>query len=196
MNKSRYDDDRLLDAFRSIQGWNTDIEIARFLNLTRATVSQIRRRIHRLTHEHRLIMLEQVGYVPKGFCDRISINALAFMLIRHCPALEYHLARFQREEAQPFTDPELLDMAKVALDIRFDRKLALTLHTPYQNIYVIRMGRNLMGVIPRLWLLEQFEPFGAESLIEVLTSTDQMLAALEKFKPASSDVPTPSPNDT
>ena len=186
MKTNRYDDDRLLDAFRATQGWDTDIEIARFLNLTRATVSQIRRKIHRLTHEHRLLILEKVGYVPKGFCDRISINSLAFMLIRHCPALQYHLTRFQQEEVQPFTDPELLDMAKTALNIRFDRKLATMLHTPYQNVYVIRMGRNLMGVIPRLWLLEQFEPFGAEPLIEVLMSTDKMLVAIEQSPSASS----------
>lgn len=185
MNTLRYDDDRLLDAFRATQGWDTDIEVSRYLKLTRATVSQIRRRLHRLTPEHRLMMLEGVGYVSKGFCNRLSVPALAYMLICRTPALAHQMARFQKDRVQLCTDPELLDMAKVALDIKYDRKLALILRTPYQNVYVIRKGRNFLSIESRLWLLEQFEPCGAESLIELLDSAERVLQIIERNRPAS-----------
>lgn len=180
-------DAALLDEIKFAFGLKNDAALAKFLDVTRASVCNVRFDGDRqLGIKARFLVLDRIAFLKKSsvsgqWIDAISTPKLIESLFAKSNGI------FQRKEVIPATDSavlsdkHLIEAVKLCLGFEDDVVLAKAIGLARNSISAVRHGRTTIGIEPRLAILNRIEIFPLDQLINVLQSADKLIVKIRSW---------------
>ena len=178
-------DVELLDLLKKHLGYQTDVQMADYLNLSKQAIYRIRANEVDLGHKQRFKILDRLGYLAAAsFITSIAPKHLAETIAERVEdrAAIIALAKIKDEES-PEADIQLLALIKKYTNSETDEELANKIGLKRTSLSMVRKGKAKFGLYPRLKILklldlnadlEKFER-ALESSEELLIIVNEML---------------------
>ena len=169
----------LLDKLKHLFGYKADAGIARFLGVTKETISQIRRGEMGLSINQRLKAMDRLDIVSTpGLLEKISPEYLSSELLRLSLRGAERLALDEFEKGEPTAvDTKLIELFKAFGQdenlFTVDQEMASFLGLKRASISGVRTGKSKLGPLPRLRMLKAINPE---------TDIEQVLNGIESNK--------------
>ncbi|MBS3955488.1 MAG: hypothetical protein KGZ88_21295 [Methylomicrobium sp.] len=177
----------LLDQLKQGFGYKTDVEIARFLGVTKETISQIRRGELGLSLSQRIKIMDRLSSIQiRDLLERITPENLSNELHRLSLRGAERLALDELEKGEPTAvDIKLIELFKTyGQDENLfitDKEMATFLGLKRATISGVRTGKSKLGPLPRLRILKLICPeLDLEQIEKGIESSQYLLKLIEE----------------
>jgi hypothetical protein len=172
----------LLDKLKECFGFQTDVEVAAFLGITKDSVSLVRRGETGLSIAQRLKIMDRLESVQaKDFIARMSPENLVARLVSLRDGGAEHLCKksVQGEgNGQPI-DVALLDLFKGQFNFRTDKLLAEYLGIKSNTLATVRGNKSRLGPLPRLRMLKMVDGVTIADIEQGIGSAGDLLKLMD-----------------
>lgn len=176
----------LLDQLKQGFGYKTDVEIARFLGVTKETISQIRRGELGLSLSQRIKIMDRLSSIQiRDLLERITPENLSNELHRLSLRGAERLALDELEKGEPTAvDIKLIELFKTyGQDENLfitDKEMATFLGLKRATISGVRTGKSKLGPLPRLRILKLICPeLDLEQIEKGIESSEYLVELIE-----------------
>lgn len=187
-------DSELIDAIKDEFGWRTDLQVAKFLGLSKDAISLVRGG-GKLGRGQRLKLYDRLKFCQvRNLIARIAPDHLAARLIAVSRRASERLALRETEPgpSNPI-DVVLLEHFKRFGKFASDSDLATFLGIRRNTISMVRAGRSKLGPLPRLRMLSLIEEQSIGEAEKAIESSEFLLKLIKQHgltqQPAQSESP-------